>query len=74
MPPLKKHHRSATFVASTVPSPTTLNYIPTKKPRVAPPMPIKGKIVAIIAKAIVESSRPLPVHSRFLPVEFPPID
>lgn len=74
MPPLRKHHCNAIPMASTVPSPTTLNHIPTKKLRVTPPMPIKGRAAAIIARAIAGNFCPLSVYSRLLPVEFPPID
>lgn len=74
MPLFKKRHCSATLMASTISSSTSLNHTPTMKPHVASPMPIKGRVVAIIARAIVGNSRLLPVHSRFLPVKFPPID
>ncbi len=74
MLPLRKRHRSVTPAASTVSSPTTPNHTPTKKPRVAPLMPIKGRAAGIIARAIAGSSCPVPVHSRPLPVKFPPID
>ncbi len=74
MLPLRKRHRSVIPVASIVPSPTTSNHILTKKPRVAPPTPIKGRAAVIIARAIAGSSRPLPVHFRLSPVEFLPID
>ncbi len=74
MPPLRKRHHSVTSVASTVSSPITSNYTPTKKPRIAPPPPIKGRAAVIIARAIAKNSRPLPVYSWLLLAKLPSID
>lgn len=71
MPPLTKCHYSTIFVTLIVSSPTTLNYTLTKKSRIALSTTIKGKTIAIIARAITRTSHLLPVHSRFLPVKFP---
>lgn len=73
MPPFRKHYHSVTPMASTVLSSTTLNYTPTKKSYVAPPMPIKGRTAVIIARAITEISHPLSVYFQPSLVKFPPL-
>lgn len=70
IPPFRKRYYSISLMALILLFLTILNHILTKKSCITLPMPIKGRIVAIIAKAIVGSFCPLLVYSRPLLVEF----
>lgn len=71
----RKHMRNAILTTSIATFPTTPTQTLIKKPQIAAlSMPIKGKAVTFIYKAMAKSSRLVPLNSRSSQVEFPTFD